>query len=215
MYVLAKGDFVFAGPNIWHTRLFESYIEDDYEMIIKLPLDPPTQKTDIGHGIFAYPVVQTQVPYNPKIEYLHGPFYNFTDEYAEQYHEPLFKNIDIIKNELKVIVANNRYNKEISGTNITIQDHNIILDTNRGSRDIYLQALNVNADSTAWKLNSDIGVIWLTLSIEELTSIVNSIRNHVQSCFDWEMNKSIEIDACLTPELLNEVELEWPINQIV
>lgn len=215
MYVLVKDDHVFAGPNIWHTRLFESYIEDDFEMIIKLPLDPPTQKMDIGHGIFAYPVVQLQTDYNPKIEMLHGPLYSYTDEYAEQYYEPVFKPIDLVKSELKAIIADNRWKAEVSGTNIDIQGHNIRLDTNRGSRDIYLQSLQLGVDGNTWKLDSDNGTVWLQLSLSELTDIVHAVMSHVQNCFNWEQTKVSEIDVCESHELLNGVELEWLSNQTV
>lgn len=210
MFVLAKDNFVFYGPNKWNQKLIKSYIEDDFDIVMNVPIDPPVSGTDIGNGIKNYLVTETQIPdYNPRIQYLHGPFYNFDTGFAVQSFTPLDKKIEDVKGDMLGILAESRWKKEISGIVLNIQGNNIKITTNRGDRDIFLQALQSNVDGTSWKLQLETGEnIWLNLSLSDLGNIVNGIKNHIQGSFDWERNKGDEINNATTLQQLANIVLE-------
>ncbi len=208
MYILVKDNQVFAGPNIWHPKLFQSYIEQDFEIEKILPLQAPISGTNLGDDIFSYDVTIVTIPdHNQKIQRLEGPFYNFTTV-AEQYFIAVDKSIDHVKSELIDIASHNRWKVENGGIDMALQGHNVTLDTSRENRSVYLHTLQSNIDNSEWKMVSDIGIIWITLSLSEVQQVLNRITNHVQSVFSWEKNKIIEINNCTDLNSLDQVILE-------
>ena len=132
-----------------------------------------------------------------------GPKYNFFETYAEMYYDVADKPIDDIKRELKQIIAANRYKYEVAGITVNIQNQDIKIFTNREDRGLYLQAFQLGKDNINWKF----GDVFLTLSNNDLSSIVQSIADHVQACFDWEATKNAEIDSA-TFEQLDSINLK-------
>ena len=101
-----------------------------------------------------------------------------------------------------------RYNKEVSGTTVTIQGTVIALSTARDGRDSFAQkyVLMADSDSIRWKFAEG----WFTLSKTEVASIANAINSHVQSAFDWESAKVDEIESKTTAEELDAVVIVEP-----
>jgi hypothetical protein len=199
-------DFVLLGPMEWRPRFFQSCLRDDLEIDFNVPLSNDTGEAIIVNEIARIiPVTDIGITgeFNPKIHHLIGPYYNFYDTYAEMYHTVQDKPIEVVREELKSIIASNRYKYEILGININIQDKDISLLTTRADRGLYLQAYQLGTDSVNWKFGTE----FLTLSNIELGTIVQAIILHVQSAFDWEANKIIEIDSMLTLEDLNNASL--------
>ena len=149
---------------------------------------------------------------------MHGPFYNFYDNYADEYYKADDKPLEITKTELKQIISANRYKYETKGISANIQNTSITLSTAREDRGMYLQAYQSGLDSVNWKF----GNIFLSLTNTELKQIAETINSHIQSCFDWENSKTTEIDEKTTLEELDSVILisdnpEWeptPPNQL-
>lgn len=207
MYILVKDNNVFAGPNIWHPKLFKSFIEDDFEIIMDLPVQAPISGTNLGNDIFCYEITQEIPNHNPKIEWLNGPFYTFTGDKAIQTFTVNPKEIEHVKKELLSIIADIRWKKEIAGVEHIIQNQTVILDTSRGNRDIYLQALQTGIDNVSWKFNSSNGNIWLTVSLVELNAIVQSILTHIQTVFDWEKSIADSINNATDLNTLDGIKL--------
>lgn len=214
-YILVKDNHVFAGPNLWNPKLFESYIEDEFEITTTLPSSAPDNNTDLGNDITVYVLTDIQYPeYNAKIQKLNGPFYTFQDGNATQSFIVVDKSIDEVKSELLPIVAENRWKKEIAGVEVTVQSTVLKVTTQRGERDIFLQALQSGIDNAGWKLSgADGSTVWLTLSLAELQTIVGAIIAHIQSQFDWEKSTVLSIEACTTLAELDQIDLGTSVQQ--
>lgn len=199
-------DFVHLGPMNWRPRLFQSVITDDLEIDYTLPLSNDNNEAIIINDIARIiPVTDVGVTgsYNPKIQQLVGPYYNFFETYAEHYQKVEDKPLDVIRSELKSVIASNRYRYEIMGTSVTIQNQTINVLTTREDRGLYLQAYQLGKDNVNWKF----GDTFLILSNSDLGIIVNAVVNHIQSAFDWESGKCIEIDSAITLEELDALIL--------
>lgn len=206
-YVLINDNFVINGPRTWNARSFESTLEDDLEITYKLPL----QKTDNDPIVIDENtrILAAQLVYpshNEKIEYLHGPFWDYSDDFATGTFQILPKDIDWVKSNLLTAVAGIRYNREVSGANTVIQNTTVTIDTSRGTRDIFVQKylLMGDTDTVQWKFPEG----WLTITKAELGSVVDAGVKHVQSQFDWEVTKSTEINNCVTLEELDAIKLD-------
>lgn len=199
-------DFVLLGPMEWRPRFFQSCLRDDLEIDFNVPLSNDTGEAIIVNDIARIiPVkdIGITADFNPKTQHLIGPFYNFYETYAEMYHNVQDKSIEVVKSELKPIIAANRYRYEVMGITVNIQDKDISILTTREDRGLYLQAFQLGTDNVNWKFGSE----FLTLSNTELSLIVESVVSHVQSAFDWESTKISEIDSLTTLEDLNNISL--------
>jgi len=206
-YVLVHNGFVINGPRAWNYRSFESSLEEECEISYKLPMSKSDEEIitiDENTKIYAAELVYPS--YNSKIEYPHGPFWDFSSGKAIGTFQVLETPIDSIKNTLKAQVADIRWRKEISGKKITIQGTEVFISTSRDQRINYSQKylLMAESDTVQWKFNEG----WLTLSKTELGQIVSAIDSHVESAFTWEGNKNTQIDACTTAAELDALNLE-------
>ena len=206
-YVLINDNFVINGPRTWNARSFESTLDDDLEITLKLPLQKTDEEPIIIDENTRILAAQLVYPgHNEKIEYLHGPFWDYSDDFATGTFQILPKDIDWVKSNLYQQVADIRYSREISGANTTIQNTTVTIDTSRGNRDIFVQKylLMGENDTVQWKFPEG----WLTITKAELGSVVDAGVKHVQSQFDWEVTKSTEINNCVTLEELDAIKLE-------
>lgn len=208
-YVLENNNYVINGPRAWNYRSFESTLEEDLEIEYKLPLSKTDEEvitidenTHIYASRYEYPV------YNQKIEYLHGPFWDFSSGIAIGTFEIVPLTLDQIRHELKQKVAANRYTRENAGIKVIIQGLEVTIDTSRDNRNIFVQKyiLMSDTDTVQWKFPEG----WLTLSKEELGLIVSTGATYIQSQFDWEVEKGIEINAKETAKELDLVDVGNP-----
>lgn len=209
MYVLINGDRVIAGPRSWARYFFESVLRNDLEIEYTLPnTKTDSDPIEIAPGVRILPAVLIEQPYNNKIEYLHGPFWNFDNNIATGTYEIRQNELEAIKNALKRQIAINRYIKEIKGVKTTIQNTEVTVDTARGSRDIFIQKLLLMPDGTTvrWKFPEG----WLTLTKPELQAAVAAGAMYVEQQFLWESGVSQQIDACTTAEELDVIDLGNP-----
>lgn len=208
MYVLVSNGRVLNGPRAWAYRSFKNTLEEELEITYNLPVN----KTDglaihINDNVKIYPAtIDDNIPYNPKIEYLHGPFWNFTDNVATGTFIVQQNSIESVKAYLKSVVASNRYSKEIEGIKQTIQGIEVSVETDRNTRNIFFQKylLMAENETVGWKFPE----AWLTLTKSELGNIVANAASHIENKFNWEANKVVEIDSANTHAELDSILLE-------
>lgn len=208
MYVITHHhdyDEVLLGPIEWNPRFIASVLRSDLELDYApsiLPSDEQKVPYDILPNVRVRPVQELRQPLNEKTQFHVGPYWSYTDDLATAEYRAENKNIDVVKGELKQIVAAERYKKEIAGTTATIQGQEINLATDRDGRKIYSEKLSVIGDGTlSWKFND----IFLDINKTELEAIINAVHDAVQSAFDWESAKFTEIDNCTTVEQLDAI----------
>jgi hypothetical protein len=209
MYVITHHhdyDEVLLGPIDWNPRFIASVLRDDLDLNqtpTVLLSDEQRVPYDILPNVRVRKVEQVFADINPKIQRHEGPFWSYENDVGIATYTAVAKSIDLVKGELKNAVASERYKREVSGINVTVQGIELFCDTSRENRDVFLQKhLALTSQETVnWKFINT----WLTLSKEELIEIHNQITAHVQSCFDWEAEKNIMIDSCVTLEELNTI----------
>lgn len=200
MFVIVHNNNVILGPMRWNRFRFENEIQEECDFSVTLQdKNDDLMPVFVSEEIKILPVQGTQDPeFNPKIEFLNGPFWEFTSLAAIQSYrvEPL--PIDAIKNSLKDQVSAERWRKENSGIIVSIGGTEYKFNTDKETR-LVLQNASVNLDSINWKQDRE---TWMQLSSADVQSVLSTILSHVQSCFDWEFTKIQEIDACVTREEL-------------
>ena len=205
MFVIVYQNSVILGPMRWNRFRFENEIAEELEIQVTLPdRNDNLQAIVINQDLKILPVVGTPEPqYNSKIQFLNGPFWQFTETQAISSYVAQDKTIEAVKNQLKSEVANERYRKEISGVKTTIQNTEITVETDRETRNVFVQKFTLMGenDTVNWKFPET----WLTLTKADLGAVVAAGVQHIQSQFDWEMNKVTEIDACTTLTQLDQV----------
>jgi hypothetical protein len=146
--------------------------------------------------------------HNPKIEFLHGPFWQFTDRDAISSYQVVQKPVEAVRNELKNVIAQERWIKQNATLDIDIDGTTYQFDTSEKTRTALQQSLVLNT-SLNWKLNNG---EWVNLTVENITTILSTIATHIQSCFDWEFAKNTELYVCSTLEEMDALEIVTPVE---
>ncbi len=204
-FVLTNNGFIVIGPKLWNKRSFESTLRDDLDISFILP-SSNTGYLEVTPTVKFYPVTMVEPSsFNSKIQQYAGPFYTFDATSAVGTYNAVDKNISEVKNNLKGIVAENRYKIENAGVKTIIQGHEVSVLTNRDSRNMYVQQFMFMDDvaTVNWKFPE----IWLQISKAEMGAVITACVAHIRAAFDWEGVKSIEIDACTTLAELDAVVL--------
>ena len=213
MFVIVYDNQVVLGPMRWNKYRFENFLVEEHEITATLPSsnDPETMVT-VNDSCTIYPVQGSPDPqFNPTIEMLHGPFWDFNNGVATSSYQVQPLPVDAVKNMLIAQAANERYRREIAGTTATIQNTSVTLATDRDNRAVVNNTYLImqDGDTVQWKFPQ----AWLTLSKQDLATAVTAINDHVQAQFVWENSKVAEIAACTTlEELANVVVLEIKEN---
>lgn len=205
-YVLVHNNQVLNGPRNWNYRSFESTLEDDLDLKVKLPMKKEDDSIFvIDSNTKIYPAELVYQEYNAKIEHLHGPFWDFSTGKAIGTFEIVPNEILGVKNVLKAKVSENRWKKEVAGIKVTIQNKEVSVDTSREGRNIFVQKLLLMSDTETvqWKFPEG----WVILTKADLSQLVTAGVSYIQQQFDWEALKIQEIDACETLDELDKVEL--------
>lgn len=211
MYVLIHKNRVIVGPMDWNRAMFDGALSK-LQIVKTLPRTAPPDlpfiiddETRLAESVYEYP------PYNPRIEYPNGPFWNFDAPVAVGTFvvEPI--PVEFIKASLKQEAAAERYRTEELGTTHVLQGVTVTLDTSRAGRDIFAQAYLLMGDTDVknWKFPEG----WFTVTKPELGGIVGAGSAYIQTCFDWERAKAEEIDACATAAELAAIVIVEPQPQ--
>jgi hypothetical protein len=209
MYVLIKNNSVVNGPRPWNYRSFQNSLIEELEIQYTLPIRKEDDlPIEIEDGVRLLKVNMTEPNFNSKIEYLHGPFWDFSGDIALGTYQIVEKDIENVKKDLKSKLASNRYRKETAGVKTVVQGIEVTIDTRRGERDIFLQKLMLMQDGSTvdWKFPEG----WLTLTKQELIGIVGVGANYVQTQFNWEASVSNQIDSATTLQQLDAIDIGDP-----
>jgi hypothetical protein len=213
MFVIVNKGYVILGPKPWNKLMFQEVLLEECEVEYTLETKNPNNTPIIvDENTSILPVIGLPEPsFNSKIQRLEGPYWNLSDTQAEMYYTVGDLPVDAVKNQLKAVAINNRYTYETRGVKIIIQGTEVTVDTSRGSRDIFFDAyLSIGEDETInWKFPEG----FFTVNKTELGLAVSAGKSHIQNAFDWEMTKTVEIDACVTLAELNAVVLTTPEEQ--
>lgn len=207
-YVLINDGYVLNGPREWNYRSFESTLSDDLDISLNLPMQKNDSEPIVIDATTRIIASTMEYPdYNPKIEYLDGPYWSFNEDmsFATGTFQVKDQPIEYVKQTLIGKVAANRYIKESAGTTTELQGINVFVDTSREGRAIFVQAYTLMADDATinWKFPE----AWLTLTKPELGQVVAAGATHVQQSFNWEESKTVEINNCTTLEELNNIDV--------
>jgi hypothetical protein len=108
------------------------------------------------------------------------------------------------QNFVKQEAANVRWTKQNAGVKVTLNDVEYTFATDLQTKSTFHQYITSNLESVNWKVDQD---TWIVLSKSDIQTVFNSIVNHVQSAFDWEVAKLSEI-VNTTHETLPTISLE-------
>lgn len=208
-FMIFKDNRSMTGLLPWDKTNFERIIKQKTSVITSLPEQFSSVFT-VSESIKIYPTTLNPLPHNPLYEQLSGPFYSFSDKEAIGTYTVVKRPLETTKNDLKANVAKDRYNWEVSGFEMTLQDRVVKIPTDRESRGLFFYAQQLQAEGKTWKFNNN---TWLTLSLEELNTIVSAIFTHVQKCFEWEKEISDALDVCKSQEDLKSVDTRSPIHK--
>jgi len=204
LFVIIYNNSVILGPMEWKARRFSEVIDDDCEITVTLPLTNEGYY-EVNSEIKIWPVQFVSEPsYNPKIEYLHGPFYEYTDGVAYSSMVVQQLPLDAAQNFVKQDAATARWKKQNSGVKVTLNGTEYTFASDLNTKSIFHQYITSNLDSVNWKVNQD---TWVTLSKTDMQTVFNAIISHVQSTYDWEATKLTEIVGT-THETLPNITLE-------
>lgn len=198
MYAVIYDNRVLVGPMNWNRGMFQGALE---RKGIQYPLPrtaPDNLPLTINEHAKIMRVDEIRPTMNPLVEFYYGPLWDITEETAIANYEVHDSPIESMRYNLKQVAAQERYKREVLGTTTTIQDQTITIDTNRGTRDIFVQKYLLMSDSDLvnWKFPEG----WLTLTKQDLGTVVQAGAQYIQSCFDWELNIAEQIDLAQTKQ---------------
>jgi hypothetical protein len=205
-------DEVLLGPIDWKPEFISSVIEQDLDLDYR----PKILKSDIDKipyevvpNVFIREIVQTKAPeINHKTQFLTGPYWSYNEQGAVAVYKEAYKDIDIVKSELKSIVSSERYIRETSGFQFSIDsDNTVYISTGRESRSNFFDKLSVIEENT---INFKFGDKFIIIDKLQLQQICNQIDNHIQQSFDWERQLFSNIDRCTTHAELDSIVIVTP-----
>lgn len=113
--------------------------------------------------------------------------------------------LDELKAQKKAAIAAARYTAETAGT--TVGD--VLIDTGRDSQALITGAALAAVIDGEYSLNWKTGAGFIHLSAPEIIAVAQSVRAHVQSCFDRESELVALVDAAQTKEDLDAIEISF------
>lgn len=211
-YILVENrETVLLGPTFWKYRFIQSEL-DDLEVDYTVSPHEPQTYQKVSNNLEIFPIVELTSPAVDNIyQTLSGPFWTYEDiseegsEVKNFVAKGEYTSIDIdiatVRNTLKTFAASERYKKEVAGTKVTIQNVEVSVSTDRDSKKNFESALVAGSESVQWKFPET----WLTLSLDDLKSVVAAVNVYVQNQFNWEKGIVDQIDAAQTVEELKAI----------
>lgn len=208
LFTLLKDERIITGPRDWNPKYFEYFLQSECSIDTPLPDAAPGEPLIFDEHVKLVPTLEEVTPeIDPTYEQIYGPNFKYDEQgnyvcyYSAQYYP-----MDVIKTNLKNIVAGNRWIKETTSINRLVDPYQLTIYTDRGSRTAYTQALVFATDdySAQWKFPQG----FVVLNKTQLQTIVDEVVDYVQSCFDWESSVDTQIDNASTVEELKQIILE-------
>lgn len=211
MYVVKYKERIVLGIIPWNNQYIMDVMRNRYNSIIELPyLEPELTQFPyiVNEDITIYPANENRDPnIDHMIQYYFGPTWEYLTDRIVAHYEILPLTLEAAKNNYRDRAANFRYEKEISGTQITINGNTYKLETNRESRFKYVEKFILLTDEQTinWKFTEG----WAVLTKQNIENIIKAIDEHIQKAFDWESTMNNIINSVTNSEdLLNIEELK-------
>lgn len=215
MYVVRYKGNVILGIIPWNAKYITNVMKTRYRIDVDIPAQEPSATEfpyEIIPDLVVYPAEEDGlVAINPMIEYYYGPVWEFIENKVIAHYEVHLLPLENAKNNFKEKATNLRYEKEVSGVKVEINNTEYNVETDRESRSKFVQKLiSMQENQTVnWKF----GTSWEVLTKQQVHNIVSAIDNHVQSAFDEEyqlnvlINEAQESSQLLLIEQLNNSSL--------
>lgn len=205
-------DFVLLGPIEWKPRYIATIVGDEIGETIPTLTEEDKARVpfDIVPGIRIRECNTTEIrqnDYHDRVHFINGPTWTYNaDGTATATWTQTNKDVELIKGNLRTIVAQNRYKKETSGLKITFQGNEVYIDSSRERRNAFQDRAVVmnDTETVSWKFADN---LILNVTKAELLNVSSQIYAHVQSCFDWETAKIVEVNNCTTFDELKNLDL--------
>jgi len=194
MYAITYNNNVFLTPVSWNPRYIMNVINSDYDIRVSLlPSDEQRIPFDITDNIRILPVVEVKPEINSLTQMYMSNTWDITENLATATYQVSYQPLDLVRQRVKEKVASKRYDKETSGVKVTIQEQEITVETDRDTRNLFVQAflLMGDTDVRGWKFPE--GFLQVTKS--DMGMIVSTGLAFVQSTFDWESTFVTEINS--------------------
>ena len=198
-YVIKYNNRVILGPyQDWNIPYMRAVIKRDAKVDMPLPREPGDFIPYISEeGIYIAECREVIPSIDNRIQHLQGPTWSVVDGMDTATYTAEERPRSVIKSELKEKVAALRYERESKGFTHTVQGQEVHVETDRDTRNIFIQAVLFmgDEDTRMWKFP---GGIWLNLSKAELGGIVMAGAAHIQAQFDWEQSLMDRIELLET-----------------
>jgi hypothetical protein len=212
-YILVKNrQQVLLGPMLWKPRFIQLEINDHVSNGDKAnPFTISLTETgyvDCGDGYELIPVTFESVSYDSVYQYLAGPFYTYQGNEAIGGYTVHNADIQLVKPALKQQAAAERRRKQALGTSILLGSEEVYVPTTDDELQKYVAALTSIGNGTiSWKF----GLKFIDLDAAAIQTVIDGIRNYVQSQFDWEKSIWESIDAASTIDQLKAIVIVDPV----
>lgn len=214
MYVITYHhdyDQVLLGPIDWNAGFISSVIQQDLDLLVPpvvLQSDVYKVPYDIMPNVRAREAKAVYEEINPKIQQFNGPFWSYPDDVGVATFVAVDKQIDLVKGELKQQAAASRYDKEVAGFEMVVEGQLVYINTDRSKRATFFEKLATMQDDTIipWKF----GMGFIDLTKPTMIDIAIRVNQYVQTWFDWEAEKTAEINAATTLAELNDIIVTIP-----
>jgi hypothetical protein len=206
-YAIVHKGRVIIGPLAWTQKYFTDVLKIRHRITANIPGQAPEQfPYVIDENTSIYEVVENRPEFNAMIEYHYGPLWDVSQNPAVASYEVRENDIESARNNFKILAAHERYKKEVSGTTVTVQGIELKLSTLREAREPLVQKYVTmgDADTVNWKFDQQ----WLTVTRNEVKSVIAAIDQHVQAAFDWEAGIHASIDATSDLRALLNIQIE-------
>ena len=210
MWILVYNNQIQLGPREYNRWIFQDWLAENLGIIISLPQQPIgnnpiiiDENTRIIVVFFA-----PQPDFNPRIQQLAGPFVTMQYDYANAEYQVADQDIEVVKSTMLAELAANRYNQEVAGVTVVLQDQSLWVSSDRVTRQVWLNALQLGVTTQTWKFNNN---TWLVLDTQEIQTVVSALTAHVEQAFTWE--KSVHDQIIAAPDLntLAAIDINWPV----
>jgi len=211
MYILQNNSHVIYGPSEYNFPMIKHALLTDLEMAPEsfvVPSKDPEGAVQIDANTSILPVQMVYPAINSKIEQLAGPFWTITATEATGTYEVAPKPLESVKNELKTLVASNRYKEETKDLTLTVAGTEVIVEGSRENKTIFLLSYPMlpETGTSTWKFPKSNNFV--QVSKADIGGVIQAMMVQTQTAFDWEASKVAEIDACVDLASLDAVILE-------
>jgi len=204
MYALTYNNQVFLTPTSWKPRYIASIIDQDYDIKVVLTTsDEQRVPFNITPEIRVIRTEEVRPEINPLIETYDGPFWTiYTDKVYGTYTKRLLP-IDLVKADIRSKLAAERYIRECTTFKMDLNGTEISVETDRDTRNIFMQAVLFMGDTEVRKWKFPEG--FLEVSKQDLMTIIGTGAVVIQTAFDWEEDFVNQIDSATTHQELLDI----------